>query len=221
MKHIRIVFFDPTADNEILGYGVLDENTIELLGNYEVSVGLKMAKKPIPEAEDYIEDNKIMPLVQNEAHRLSVLVYLDGTTITNADVAIGSATSMTGSLNLQFSSSAVLEPMKYTDFESLDGSNSNSGESTNEPVITSVGVGSITENYSATIKHVSIGSINSLVAEISTTNGTVINADSGVTVTIDGANAGYATVNGVSGWQVVGTESVPEKVDITVTPNAG
>lgn len=60
-------------------------------------------------------DNVIMPLTQNQAHRLSVLVYLDGEKITNADVAATASTSMTGTMNLQFSSSATLVPMEYAD----------------------------------------------------------------------------------------------------------
>ena len=121
IKHIRIVFFNPT-DNTILGYGVMDSSAIELLGGNKMSVGLKMAYKPDPKTEtDYIANNKIMDLTQNTAHRLSVLVYLDGTTIKNADVAIGADTSMRGSLNLQFSSSATLKPMVYSDFAEQAG----------------------------------------------------------------------------------------------------
>ena len=68
-------------------------------------------------------DNVIMPLTQNSAHRLSVLVYLDGTKITNASVAATAATSMTGSMNLQFSSSATLVPMDYADLHTPGASN--------------------------------------------------------------------------------------------------
>lgn len=59
------------------------------------------------------EDNVIMPLTQNQAQRLSVLVYLDGNKVTNRSVAATDAKSMTGSMNLQFSSSATLVPMDY------------------------------------------------------------------------------------------------------------
>lgn len=60
-------------------------------------------------------DNVIMPLTQNSAHKLSVLVYLDGEKVTNGSVAATAATSVTGSMNLQFSSSATLVPMDYAD----------------------------------------------------------------------------------------------------------
>ena len=60
-------------------------------------------------------DNVIMPLIQNTATKLSALVYLDGNKVTNADVAATAATSMTGKMSLQFSSSATLVPMEYAD----------------------------------------------------------------------------------------------------------
>ena len=59
-------------------------------------------------------DNVIMALNQNTAVKLSVLVYLDGDSVTNADVAATANTSVTGTMNLQFASSANLVPMDYT-----------------------------------------------------------------------------------------------------------
>ena len=64
--------------------------------------------------EERITDNKIMSLTQNTATALSVLVYLDGNDVTNADVAATGNTSMKGTMNLQFSSSATLTPMEYS-----------------------------------------------------------------------------------------------------------
>ena len=58
--------------------------------------------------------NVIMPLTQNTAHQLSVLVYMDGNLVGNEDVAAQAATSMVGQLNLQFASSATLVPMDYS-----------------------------------------------------------------------------------------------------------
>ncbi|MBR2131646.1 MAG: hypothetical protein IJ955_03760, partial [Oscillospiraceae bacterium] len=57
----------------------------------------------------------IIALTQNVTHNVSVLVYLDGTTLENQHVAADAAASMTGKLNLQFSSSANLIPMEYAD----------------------------------------------------------------------------------------------------------
>lgn len=65
-------------------------------------------------AETKITDNVIMPLTQNTATALSVLVYLDGESVGNDDVATA-ATSMTGTMNLQFASSAILDAMDYAD----------------------------------------------------------------------------------------------------------
>ena len=56
---------------------------------------------------------KLMDLEQNKAKKLTVIVYLDGPTVTNADVA-NAETSLEGTLNLQFSSSAELKPMENT-----------------------------------------------------------------------------------------------------------
>ena len=59
-------------------------------------------------------DAVIKALTQNTATAVSALVYLDGENITNADVAATASTSMTGTMNLQFASSANLVPMEYT-----------------------------------------------------------------------------------------------------------
>jgi len=60
-------------------------------------------------------DNTIMGLNQNTATKLSVLVYLDGNNVANEDVAATGSSSMTGTMNLQFASSANLVPMEYKD----------------------------------------------------------------------------------------------------------
>ena len=58
------------------------------------------------------QDAVITALNQNTATAVSVMVYLDGTNMTNADVSATSSVSLTGSMNLQFSSSAKLVPME-------------------------------------------------------------------------------------------------------------
>lgn len=64
---------------------------------------------------NYLVDKEavITALTQNTAQKVSVLVYLDGATISNADVAATATSSVTGSMNLQFASSANLIPMEY------------------------------------------------------------------------------------------------------------
>lgn len=59
------------------------------------------------------ENAVISKLTQNTAKAVSVLVYLEGEDISNADVAATVATSMSGQMNLQFASSATLVPMEY------------------------------------------------------------------------------------------------------------
>ncbi len=63
---------------------------------------------------------ELMELVKNQATALSTLVYLDGDMVDNGDVAIN-GTSITGTMNLQFSSSATLVPMDYTFTETTNG----------------------------------------------------------------------------------------------------
>lgn len=90
----------------------------------QTPVGSLYTKDASTEGQEVIkEDNVIMPLTQNSAHRLSVLVYLDGTKVTNGSVAATAATSMTGSMNLQFASSATLVPMDYANLHTPGAGN--------------------------------------------------------------------------------------------------
>lgn len=59
-----------------------------------------------------VKGNKITALTQGVATNVSALVYLDGETITNADVAATAKQSMTGTVNFQFASDAELVPME-------------------------------------------------------------------------------------------------------------
>ena len=199
MKHIRIVFFDPANENTILGYGVMDSDNAQTLGSGEVSVPLKFATVAEPEDEDDYSDS-IMALEQNKAHRLSVLVYLDGTTITNKDVAIGAAKSMMGKLNLQFSSSADLEPMKYTDFEDLDGNSPAPTPST--PVVT-------------TLNNVKLGGAAQTAYKVDNRLVVVMDKQEDAQVTINYAGtevpAEFATVGTYTGYVV----SIPDEAQIT------
>ncbi len=58
-------------------------------------------------------DAIITALTQNTQMNVTALVYLDGDVVDNADVAIA-GNSMSGTMNLQFASSANLDPMDYT-----------------------------------------------------------------------------------------------------------
>lgn len=84
------------------------------LNTYEVKDGVLTlnGKKTTGEA-DAAADNKLTALTQNVAKKVTAIVYLDGDIVDNTMVA-NAASSMTGSLNLQFSSSATLKPMENT-----------------------------------------------------------------------------------------------------------
>ncbi len=114
MANIRVVFFD-TASNAILGYARLDTDTTSMVetngSQYEVTMSLKMWDNTAGTFKTGDDAAKIVDLTANEAKAVSALVYLDGTTITNADVSTG---EMDAKLNLQFSSSAELKPMDYS-----------------------------------------------------------------------------------------------------------
>lgn len=130
MSAIKIVFFDPTT-GEILNYATLDTKSLTTLQDNSIS-----AKLVLCDAEGVAKTGdaakQIMKLDQNVAEQLSVLVYLDGNEVDNADVAADVAQSMAGSLNLQFSSSADLKPMEYTDLRNGAGNTTPSTPATPE-----------------------------------------------------------------------------------------
>ena len=102
-------YTDVIPDGQTATHKEVITTTYELKGDREGT------HKEVASGTEVIKtDNVIMPLNQNEATKLSVLVYLDGNKVTNADVAAVGATSVTGTMNLQFSSSATLIPMNYT-----------------------------------------------------------------------------------------------------------
>lgn len=133
MKSVRVVFFD-TENKKILATAKLDLGEDEDgKKNYDtgadgVTASLYLYKTETEEAEEggmptiketLITDQanaEIIALQQNETKRISALVYLDGENIKNADVAATANQSVTGTMNLQFSSSAELKPMEYAQF---------------------------------------------------------------------------------------------------------
>ena len=120
MQHIRVVFFNPSTSN-IIGYARLDSSTATTDANGKVTMQLVMTDA----AGTATGSARIMDLDQNTIHQLSVLVYLDGTTITNKDVS-NAAKSVIGTMNLQFSSSATLVPMEYSDLKNGTGTTTSS-----------------------------------------------------------------------------------------------
>lgn len=204
MKNIKVIFFDP-SDGTIRANAVLDEGSKETTLN-GVTMNLKIA------GTDASEDNKIMELKQNTATRVSVLVYLDGENVTNADVAFDSATSMTGSLNLQFASSANLVPMVYSDFK--EGSIS---DADNAEVLTDVTVSSNADVATYTVTAAYSASKKTVVAQIKSTDGKVVSAVSGESAAVKlGETTG--TYNGdAQAWVFSNVESKPENATITIS----
>lgn len=123
MKSIRVTFLDPNGNSSQLA--VLDMSTAKAtadgikadlkLGSYVGGNFVPVANAP---GTDYDDSITLAKLNQNQAQSLSVVVWLDGDTVDNGDVA-NAAQSITGSMNLQFSSSVELQPMRNTALSNL------------------------------------------------------------------------------------------------------
>ena len=215
MSAIKIVFFDPSAENEIVGYAKLDNVNVAKEDATSVTMYLVMCD----EDGNTLEGNgaiQIMQLNQNEIHQLSVLVYLDGNNVGNDDVAT-TARSMTGSMNLQFSSSANLVAMDYANLKSGNGGalNGGAGEGDDdEPTATEVDV-NIDSAYTATGGYGTYGALTGICVKIM--SGTDEVTDATATVTINDGNATY--VSG-AGWVVAASSAPTEAVAVVVTPKA-
>ena len=119
MDCIRIVFFD-TDDNTVIGEARLDTEKASI-SNDGVTAKMYMHKDGVLQnggAGDTNNDASIVGLTKNEQTHISVLVYLDGATLENKDVAATDVQSVVGKMNLQFASDAELKPMIYGDLYS-------------------------------------------------------------------------------------------------------
>ncbi len=108
---IRVKFFNP-VDGSVLKEARLDANNIRSVtidGATYKQADLVIWDTTLGQKA---ESQEITVLPQNTPTAVSVMVYLDGEGLTNADVA-NAAQSLTGNLNLQFSSNADLKPMSY------------------------------------------------------------------------------------------------------------
>lgn len=127
MQAIRVAFIDPEVGT-LYGIATLENITTGDDGSMKGELTLKdvgnlnTAKKTF-DLDTRTANNgaeaKLMDLEQNAAKKLTVLVYLDGHGVDNGDVA-NAASSMTGTLNLQFSSSAELKPMENTALRNME-----------------------------------------------------------------------------------------------------
>lgn len=117
MGAVRIVFVD--SANTIVAGAKLDVPTTIGENTATVKAPLKMVTvttedKRVEFTDTAVADNVITTLEQGTAKQLTVITYLDGDIVDNSMVSATSARSMTGSMNLQFASSATLVPMDYT-----------------------------------------------------------------------------------------------------------
>lgn len=127
MQAIRVAFIDPEVGT-LYGIATLENITTGDNGSMKGELTLKDVGDLNTDKKTFDLDTrtanngaeaKLMDLEQNAAKKLTVLVYLDGHGVDNGDVA-NAASSMTGTLNLQFSSSAELKPMENTALRNME-----------------------------------------------------------------------------------------------------
>ncbi len=153
-------------------------------------------------------DDIIMPLTQNTQTAMSVLVYLDGNNMGNDDVAATAATSMTGTMNIQFASTATLVPMEYASLHIPEGgSNTGSGTTTNYTVSASTA----SADYTVSDAAYADGKISFKLAN---TAGAIESGN--VTVAVDGGTGETASfADGV--WSVTKTLTANATIVVTYT----
>lgn len=127
MQAIRVAFIDPEVGT-LYGIATLENITTGDDGSMKGELKLNNVSNLDTAAKTFElntrvpnegAEAKLMDLEQNTAKKLTVLVYLDGHGVDNGDVA-NAASSMTGTLNLQFSSSAELKPMENTALRNME-----------------------------------------------------------------------------------------------------
>ena len=146
-KSIRVVFFDPSNANKIFGLAkvtsvIISEaetgnfikdaegnDTTEKEIKYTITGSLELCamvedtnKAGLYLAGDVLTGDtatNLCPLTQNIPQAISAMVYLDGNDVTSADVLAEG--NVVGMLNLQFCSSAKLEPMENSALRNGDG----------------------------------------------------------------------------------------------------
>ena len=215
LKHMKVVLFNK-EDGTIYKYLTIPAtvDSAEITGTDTINVPLYVADAsglPAMDGEDF--DGTITALDQNVPKQISVLVYLDGTLMTNADIA-SKVETMRGSLNLQFCSSEELTPMEYYD---LRNGVESSGDNDNTPTPTTVDIKDkvdIDDKYVVTEGRFVTTGDNHAIAVAFTEGGTAVTSDT-VTVTINGVEATYEHEVWSAG--TTATEA-PDTVTVGVTP---
>ena len=157
--------------------------------------------------------NTIVALEQNKAKAVSVLVYLDGNSISNADVAATAEASMTGSMNLQFSSSANLVPMEYSDL--MDGDAKQISTTSLKPVLgDSAKTAGITASAAYAITSDGKTAVAVMLRGVEKTNEENIYLKIGSTSAVKATKSGY---NGIEGYGIAYTgETLAVNTEVTI-----
>lgn len=108
-----LTYYTKTTVDETDTYTAVDDATAAAAAAGTLYTATTQKKEVVYNGDDAV----ITKLVQNEAKQVSVLVYLDGDSVQNKDVAASGTTSMTGTMNLQFASNVDLKPMDYADLK--------------------------------------------------------------------------------------------------------
>lgn len=104
LSNLRVVFLDETG-------AVISKARLDTVNHYstpgKVTIPLVLMTDTTVTKPTYAGDNlAIMPLVRNQSTRMTMLVYLDGTDLTNDQVL--AANDIQGKLNVQFGTTAEL-----------------------------------------------------------------------------------------------------------------
>ncbi|MBE6971418.1 MAG: hypothetical protein E7446_04770 [Ruminococcaceae bacterium] len=197
MDCVRVVFIDPT-NSAVLGIAKLDEQTITHADNEDgtqnVTATLKLYDYTINgdgslDLTAAKSSAALCDMPTNTAKAVSALVYLDGDQVTNADV-VNAATAMTGTLNLQFSSSAELVPMENAALENMAADNNGSGNE--QPALTAT-----TVTLQGVAAEVTVTGYKTAEATASEAQVVTLDGSSSQTVTVyTGTNVGYEVTVG-------------------------
>ncbi len=225
MEGIRVVFINPDTD-EIYGIAKLDMNeaitevvtqaTADTAEVSEIKAPLYLYSYELATVGDFTlvnfgnkiaeADANLCPLTANTAAAVSAMVYIDGNYVDNEDVA-NAASSMTGTLNLQFASSATLVPMENSALKNASGSES-------------AGSGSVLVNtYTVTVNEAdSTNNSSTTVNEKTKYTYTVKDNTDTVAVTIGGTSVTAGTdYTYEAGVVTIPAEKVTGNIVITVT----
>ena len=195
-------------------YMAVVKTTHEPIGEDETYEGTKYAQTVTVTTQEKLTDEvDIMPLTQGQQTALSVLVYLDGENVTNADVAATAATSMTGTMNLQFASSATLVPMEYASLHIADSTTTTTtATTTTSYTVTSPSIDGVTFGGAAKAT-----ANTDYTFTLTDANSADVSGNYTVTYTVDGGTA--QTITATNGTYTIPASSVTGDITITATAN--